>query len=120
MDNDTQQNSWYNIIIVALKLKGIISKYQEKYLKEFNKEDILNITDQKALKDIKDFLQPFKRVIKEIKGNKAILNKMLFIIDFMVKYFKSALQKYIINQKLCNYICTSWHAFDKYYLKTTK
>jgi len=41
---------------VALKLKGVISKYQEKYLKEFNKESILNATNWKALKDIRDFL----------------------------------------------------------------
>ena len=45
----------------------------------------------KALKNIKDFLQPFKRVTKEIKGNKATFNKVLYIIDFIVKYFKLAL-----------------------------
>ena len=91
IDNDMWWNLWYNIIIMALKLKGAISKYQEEYFKEFNKEDILNITDWKALKDIRDFLQPFKRVIKEIEGDKATLNKVLFIMDFMVEYFKLAL-----------------------------
>jgi hypothetical protein len=44
------------MIIVALKLKGAISKYQEEYLKEFDEEDILNATNWKALKDIRDFL----------------------------------------------------------------
>ena len=85
------QNLWYNIIIIAFKLKGVISKYQEEYIKEFNKEDILNVTDWKALKDIKDFLQFFKRVIKEIKGDKVTLNKVLFTIDFIVKHFKLTL-----------------------------
>ena len=79
------------MIIMALKLKGAISKYQEEHLKEFNKEDILNATDWKALEDIRDFLQPFKRVIKEIEGDKATLNKVLFTIDFIIKHFKSAL-----------------------------
>ena len=36
----------------------------------------------------------------------------------MVKYFKSSLYKYVINLKLCDYIWTSWHAFNKYYFKT--
>ena len=88
MDNNTRWNSWYNIIIIALQLKGAISKYQEEYLKKFNKEDIFNITNWKALEDIKDFLQPFKRVIKETKGDKATLNKVLFTMDFIVKHFK--------------------------------
>ena len=39
-------------------------------------------------------------------------------MDFMVEHFRSALQKYATNPKLCDCIRTSWHAFDKYYLKT--
>ena len=91
MDNDMRWNSWYNIIIVAFKLKGAISKYQEEYFKEFNEEDILNATNQKAFKDIRDFLWFFKRVIKEIKGDKATFGEVIFTIDFTVEHFKSAL-----------------------------
>jgi len=47
-----------------------------------------------------------------------MLNKVLFIIDFMVEHYKRALKKYATNLKLCNCIRTSWHAFNKYYLKT--
>jgi hypothetical protein len=39
-------------------------------------------------------------------------------MDFIVEHFKLALQKYVTNQKLCDCIRTSWHAFNKYYLKT--
>jgi hypothetical protein len=39
-------------------------------------------------------------------------------MDFIIKYFKSFLVKYATNKRLCNAITTSWHAFDKYYLKT--
>ena len=39
-------------------------------------------------------------------------------MDFMVEHFRLALQKYATNPKLCDCIRTSWHAFDKYYLKT--
>jgi len=41
-------------------------------------------------------------------------------MDFIVEHFKTSLKKYAINPKLCNYIHTSWHAFNKYYLKTDK
>ena len=69
----------------------MIRKYQEQYIEEFNKEDILNITNWKAIKSIRDFLQPFKRVIKETEGDKATFNKVLFIMDFIVEYFRLAL-----------------------------
>ena len=55
-----------------------------------------------------------------MEGNKATLDKVLFIMDFMVEYYKRALKKYATNSKLCNCICTSWHAFNKYYFKTNK
>jgi len=118
MDNDMQWNSWYYIILVALKLKDVIIKYQEEFVEEFDEADILNATDWKALENIRDFLQPFKRVTKETEGDKATLNKVLFTMDFMVEHYKRALEKYATNSKLCDCICTSWHAFDKYYLKT--
>ena len=41
-------------------------------------------------------------------------------MDFIVKHFKLVLYKYVANLKLYNYIQTSWHAFNKYYLKTNK
>ena len=56
MDNETRWNSWYKIILVALELRAAIGKYQEEYINEFDKEDILNATDWKALESIRDFL----------------------------------------------------------------
>ena len=118
MDNDTRWNSWYNMILVALKLKDAIAKYQEDFVGEFDEADLLNAADWKALENIRDFLQPFERVIKETEGDKATLDKVLFTMDFMVEHYKRALEKYATNSKLYNCIRTSWHAFDKYYLKT--
>ena len=66
-------------------------------MEEFDEKDILNMIDWKALENIRDFLQPFKRIIKETEGDKATLNKVLFIMDFMVEHFRSALSKYITN-----------------------
>ena len=120
MDNKTHQNSQYKIILVALELRAAIGKYQEEYINKFNEEDILNTTDQKALESIRDFLQPFKRVIKETEGNYVTLDKVLYTMDFIVEHFKTSLKKYATNPKLCDYIYTSWHTFNKYYLKTDK
>jgi len=106
------------MILVALELRAAIGKYQEEYIDEFDEEDILNATDWKALESIRDFLQPFERVMKEIEGDHAMLDKVLYTMDFMVEHFKTSLEKYATNPKLCDCIRTSWHAFDKYYLKT--
>ena len=103
---------------MALELRAAINKYQEEYINKFNKEDILNTTNWKALESIRDFLQPFKCVIKEMEGNHIMLDKVLYTIDFIVEYFKMFLKKYTTNPKLCDCIRTSWHAFNKYYLKT--
>ena len=49
-----------------------------------------------------------------------MLNKVLYIIDFIVEHFKTSFKKYAINLKLCDCIYTSWHTFYKYYLKIDK
>ena len=64
------------MILVAFKLKDAIAKYQEQYIEEFDKEDVFNATDWRALENIRYFLQPFQRVTKETKGNKATLDKV--------------------------------------------
>ena len=104
MDNKTRWNLWYKMILVALELRAAIGKHQEEYIDEFDEEDILNATDWKALENIRDFLQPFQRVTKETESNKATLNKVLYIMDFIIEYFKLSLYKYTTNLKLCNYI----------------
>ena len=59
MDNDTRWDSLYDMILVALKLKYAIIKFQEQFVEEFDEEDILNAADWRALENIRDFLQPF-------------------------------------------------------------
>ena len=48
-----------------------------------------------------------KHIIKKTEGNIIILNKVLFIMDFIVKYFKLFLVKYATNKRLCNAIIIS-------------
>ena len=96
----------YNSAVIREAIKA----YQKEYIKEFNKEDLLNIANQQTLSNIKDFLQPFNRVIKETEGDIATLNKVLFIIDFIVEHFKLSLVKYATNKRLYNAIGTSQHS----------
>jgi len=90
MDNETRWNSWYFMILVALepRVRQAIGKYQENYVNEFDDDDILNLTDWKALESIRDFLQPFQRVTKETEGDKGTLDQVLYTMDFMVEHFK--------------------------------
>jgi hypothetical protein len=44
MDNCTQWNSWYNMLLILLKLKRIVEKYCEDYESKL-KEDLLSYTD---------------------------------------------------------------------------
>ena len=52
-----------------------------------------------------------------MEGDYITLNKVLYIMDFIIKHFKISFKKYATNLKFCDYIHTSWHAFNKYYLK---
>ena len=40
MDNRTRWNSWYNILLILLKLKGMVEKYYKNYENKL-KEDLL-------------------------------------------------------------------------------
>ena len=43
------------MILVALELRDAIKAYQKEYVKEFNKENLLNIANWQTLNNIKDF-----------------------------------------------------------------
>jgi hypothetical protein len=44
MDNRTRWNSWYNMLLVLLELKGMVEKYYKDYESEL-KEDLLSHVD---------------------------------------------------------------------------
>ena len=58
MDNRTWWNSWYNMLLILLELKGIVKKYYKDYESELEK-DLLSHQNWKKLCTIKDFLIPF-------------------------------------------------------------
>jgi len=86
MDNRTRWNSWYEIFLIFLLLKGKVEDYCEKYESEFE-EDFLSREDWKKLGMIKDFLIPFLRVILTTKKDGVSINLTLFNIDILIQYF---------------------------------
>ena len=82
-----RQNSQFIIIKLALDKKvavNVIIKNNYKVLQEY----FLILEDQKELDNIYIFLKPSKRVIKVCKGNKVILDQILYLINFLISYFK--------------------------------
>jgi hypothetical protein len=87
MDNRTRWNSWYNMLLILLKLKGIVEKYCEDYKSEL-KEDLLSHADWKKLCTIKDFLTPFSQATLAAKGDSVSINRTLFTMDILIKHLQ--------------------------------
>ncbi len=73
MDNRTRWNSWYNMFLILLKLKGMVEKYCEDYESEFE-EDLLFYIDWKKFCTIKDFLALFSRATLATEGDSVSIN----------------------------------------------
>ena len=87
LNNNMRQNIQFIIIKLVLDKKvivNIIIKNNYKALQEY----FLTLEDQKELDNIYIFLKLFKRVIKVYKGNKVTLDQILYLINFLISYFK--------------------------------
>ena len=85
MDNRTRWNSWYNMLLILLQLKGKVEEYCEKYETELE-EDLLSREDWKKLSMIKDFFTLFLRAILTIKRDFIFINRTLFNINILIKH----------------------------------
>ena len=87
MDNRTWQNSWYNMLLILLKLKQKVEKYYKDYESKVEK-DLLSFADWKKLCTIKDFLAPFERATLSTKGDSISIDRTLFTIDILIKHIQ--------------------------------
>jgi hypothetical protein len=102
LDNRTRWNSWYSSLVVADKHASPIDIYTKDHLDELT-DDYLTPQDWKRLRVIMAFLQPFHRATLETQGHRATLEKVLFTMDILVQYFKTALvSKHTISLKYVN------------------
>jgi hypothetical protein len=100
LDNRTRWNSWYLSLVVANKYAPSIDTYTKNHFAELS-EDYLTPQDWKRLHAIMTFLQPFHRATLETQGHSATLENVLFTMDILVQYFKTALvSKYNLSSFL--------------------
>ena len=90
MDNRTRWNSWYNMLLVLLELKGMVVKYCEDYESELE-EDLLSYRDWKKLYTIKDFFAPFLQATLATKGDSISIDCILFTIDILIKHLQETI-----------------------------
>ena len=64
----------------------MVEQYCEDYESELEK-DLLSHADWKKLRTIKDFFAPFSRATLATKGNSVFINRTLFTMDVLIKYF---------------------------------
>lgn len=76
------------MVKAAHKLRQGITKYQNEYYDMFDAGDIILPLDWASLQHILDFLQPFERVTKEVEGDTATLDMVLYTMDFLVKHYE--------------------------------
>jgi hypothetical protein len=83
------------MFLILLKLKGIIKQYYENYESEL-KKNILSHTDWKKLRTIKDFFVLFSRVTFAIERDSIFINRTLFTINVLIKYFQKTTVSFLL------------------------
>ena len=90
LDNRTRWNSWFESLLVADKHMSSVDTYTKEHFAELS-ADYLTPEDWARLRTIKSFLQPFQRATLETQGYRATIDSVLFTMDILVQYFKTAL-----------------------------
>lgn len=90
LDNRTRWNSWYSMLLVAVEKEGAVDTYSKKHFAVLQ-TDFLSPEDWERLRMIKDFLEPFHLATLETQGDSATLDKVLFTMDVLVRYFETSL-----------------------------
>jgi hypothetical protein len=88
MDNRTRWNSWYDMLIVLLNVRPAVEKYCADFEEELE-EDILNHSDWRKLRTIKDFLGPFTRATLATEGDSTSIDSTLFTMDVLIKHLSN-------------------------------
>jgi hypothetical protein len=90
LDNRTRWNSWYSCLLVANEHQSSIDTFTKSHLGKLE-ADFITPQDWIKLGMIKDFLQPFHKATLNTQGHYATIDKVLFTMDVLLKYFNIAL-----------------------------
>jgi hypothetical protein len=78
------------MLTVALTLRSAIDEYCRNYELDL-KDDKLTSEDWRRLRTIKEFLEPFYNATLYTEGDCAAIDRVLFIIDILIKHFQITL-----------------------------
>ncbi|ODQ72369.1 hypothetical protein LIPSTDRAFT_71900 [Lipomyces starkeyi NRRL Y-11557] len=95
LDNETRWNSWYLMLVTALKsnVRTALHQYVDNWYTVV-KEDYLSPDDWQTLEETATFLQPFYRATLETEGDKATLDRTLYTMDILVRHFRRSKVKH--------------------------
>lgn len=117
-DQKTRWNSWYLMIVWALKdsSKRAIASYlqQEKDLEA----ESLSRAEWAALTDMSDFLKPFYDATLATESHKHSLDRTLITMDFLLTHLERARVNYGNCSTMNPLVETAWAKMDEYYHKT--
>ncbi|KJZ68464.1 hypothetical protein HIM_12140 [Hirsutella minnesotensis 3608] len=117
LDNDTRWNSWFRLLDVTLDLQEHVEWYQKNYYDDLQR-DYLSPEEWRTLEETRAFLQPFWKITQLTEGRYATLDRTLFTMDVLHKYYTQSFEKYSDRHSLRSCIAASWAVFDKYYQLT--
>ena len=89
LNNCTRWNSWYSCLLVANEHQSSIDTFTKSHLGKLE-ANFITPQDWIKLGMIKDFLQPFHKATLNTQGHHATIDRVLFKIDVLPKYFNIA------------------------------
>ena len=78
------------MLTVLLEQKSHVDDYCTHFESELQK-DMLELTDWKKLRTIKEFLQPFSQATLFTEGDRVFIDRTLFSIDVLIKHLQETL-----------------------------
>ena len=104
---------------LAIKLKNAIYVFINKNQNSIQKNN-LSRDKWDTVRETIAILGPFKDITKSLEGDLTTLDKVLWRIDFLIKYVKSKQEEYTADTNLLALLLTIQFAFNKYYKLTNK
>jgi hypothetical protein len=117
MNHSRNKNSWYQILKIIIDKTAAVDSYIKKWF-QILKDDFLIPQNWEKLHIILHFLQSFHRATIETEGDYITINRVLFIIDILIKYFEKSLYFFKPDSYLSTQVKKNWTIFDKYYNKS--
>jgi BED zinc finger len=92
LDNRTRWNSWYQMLDVAVQISvaNAIDGFSKDHFDAL-RDDYLSPDDWIRLRTIKALLHPFARATLETQGDDASLDRVLFTMDILIRWFEKSL-----------------------------